>query len=87
MGLRTWATSTKKLIAGRRRFSGHSGDKHSKDLLACPDQIHSDRGAPHSVGVVMNACVYVIQFYFKLHSHKIWTRLRREAPCEGLHLQ
>jgi len=43
MGLRTWATLREKWIAGRAGFSGHSDDKHSKDLLACPDQINLDR--------------------------------------------
>ena len=54
--LRTWATLTKKSIAGRARVSAHSACKHSKDLLACPDQIHSDRGAAHREGVT-NGCL------------------------------
>jgi len=43
IGLRTRATWTKKWTAGRARGSAHSDDKQSKDLLACPDEIHADR--------------------------------------------
>jgi len=54
--LRTWATLTKKWIAALARFSAHSAGKHSKDLHAHPDQIHSDRGAAHREGV-KNGCL------------------------------
>jgi len=54
--LRTWATMTKKWIAALARFSAHSAGKHSKDLHAHPDQIHSDRGAAHREGV-KNGCL------------------------------
>ena len=45
IGLRTWATWTKKSIAARARFSAQSAGNHCKDRPACPDQIHSDRAA------------------------------------------
>jgi len=57
IGLRTWATLTKKSITGRARFSAQSACKHSKDLLACPDQFPSDRGAAHRDGV-KNECLH-----------------------------
>jgi len=47
----------KKSITGRDRFSAQSAGKHSKDLLACPDQIPSDRGAAHREGV-KNECLH-----------------------------
>ena len=54
IGLRTWATLTKKWIPGRTTFSAHSAGKRSKDLHAHPNQIHSDRGAAHWEGVNLN---------------------------------
>jgi len=67
----TRATLTKKWIAARVRGSTHSDGKHSRDRLACPDQVHSDRGAAQWEGVLTNACVSAFQFASSLHSQWI----------------
>jgi len=55
IGSRTRATMANKWIAQRPRFSAHSDDKHSKDLLERPDRIHPDLRAAQREAVEVNA--------------------------------